>query len=242
MGTNLENEATWETAVNASLDNFVREGTAGPPVLDGERSEAGAEHLVAVRTDVLHDAEHAIGNLFQRLYHTSRAAREGLGPHAERLTNSLQDLERLLELLFDYVTPAELDLQPQPSARLAESLAAHLRAYTAVEVGGGGFPEAAVLVDPRIIGRALNLVARGFVRRVRDDTPIELRVERNGASERVEISLSSAAVAAVPPADVRLALGVASRLVELHGGEVVFAADGGSIRCVVSLPMAPAGN
>jgi len=237
MGTNLGNEADSESDMNASLDNFVREKSAPATLVE----EVGTEHLVAVRTDVLHDAEHAIGNLFQRIYHVNRAARESLGAYADRLTASLQDLERLLELLFDYVTPTELELRRLECGRLAESLAAHVRAQTAAEVSCGSPPQAAVLVDPRMIGRALHLTARGFVRRVREDAPIELRIERDADRQRVELVLAAAALPAAAPADVRLALGVAARLVELHGGELVCEVNGEAAYCMVSLPMA-AGN
>src|ERR1044071_9824306 len=98
--------------------------------LTANDEQRGGEQLVSVRTEVLTDAEHALGNLFQRIYHVTRVAREGLGPYADRLNGTVQDLERLLELLFDYVSPVDLEMRPTSCGRVAESLAVQLRAHT----------------------------------------------------------------------------------------------------------------
>ena len=69
------------------------------------------EQLVAVRPDVLNDVEHAVGNLLQRMHHAARSARSGSGAHGERLQTTLEELERLLELLFDYVSPVDVQVR-----------------------------------------------------------------------------------------------------------------------------------
>ena len=96
--------------------------------------ERGEEQLVALRRTVLNDAEHAVGNMLQRLHHAARAATAGLGAQGERLQSTIDDLERLLELLFDYVSPVEVQVRPTAAERIAESLAAQLRAQGIGEV------------------------------------------------------------------------------------------------------------
>jgi hypothetical protein len=83
----------------------AHDSTAAAP--RGER--VGGERLVAVREDVLHDVEHAVGNLLQRMHHAARSARAEMGAHGERLGVALTDLERLLDLLFGYVSPVDVD-------------------------------------------------------------------------------------------------------------------------------------
>ena len=97
------------------------------------RGDEPDEQLVAVRREVLSDVEHAVGNLLQRMHHVARAAKAGLGPQGERLQQTLDELERLLELLFDYVSPVEVQMRPTAAAQIAESLAAQ-----AARAGRGG--------------------------------------------------------------------------------------------------------
>ena len=105
--------------------------------MPAQLEQRGDEQLVAVRREVLNDVEHAVGNLLQRMHHAARAAKAGLGPQGERLQNALDDLERLLELLFDYVSPVEVQVRPTDAERIAESLAAQLRAQGVAEVTHG---------------------------------------------------------------------------------------------------------
>src|SRR5258706_3553805 len=100
------------------------QGTAQLPSGVEQRAD---ERLVAVRPDVLSDVEHAVGNLLQRMHHAARMARTGSGAPDERLQTALDDLERLLELLFDYVSPVEMQVRAIDAERVAESLAAQLR-------------------------------------------------------------------------------------------------------------------
>src|SRR5215470_18429518 len=116
--------------------------------------DSGDEQLVAVRRAVLNDVEHAVGNLLQRMHHAARAAKGGLGEQGERLETALDDLERLLELLFDYVSPVEVQVRPTDAERIAESLAAQLRGQGAAELAPGAPPAVEVLADPRILSRS----------------------------------------------------------------------------------------
>src|SRR5512143_1854526 len=50
--------------------------------------------------------------------------RAEMGAHGERLDAALADLERLLDLLFGYVSPVDVELRATDAERVAESLAA----------------------------------------------------------------------------------------------------------------------
>ncbi len=187
------------------------------------------ERLIAVREVVLDDAEHAVGNLLQRLHHVARAAGGELGMHGERLQVALDDLERLLDLLFAYVTPVEIELRATDAGRIAESLAAQLRGQHAeVQVGAGGAVR--VLADARAIGRSFQLLAQARAW----NGPVTLGVLHDAGRERVEFVLQ-AAPEGPATAHGKLAAAVAARLIELQGGELRAAADG---RWVIALPVA----
>ena len=91
--------------------------------VNGKVESPKPERLVAVQPDVLSDAEHALGNLLQPIHHAARQSADTLGPQVERLQVALDDLEGLLELIFDYVSPVDLELSPVSVGRIADSLA-----------------------------------------------------------------------------------------------------------------------
>jgi hypothetical protein len=175
---------------------------------------------VAVRREVLNDVEHAVGNLLQRMHHAARAASTA-GPQGERLQGTLDDLERLLELLFDYVSPVELDLRPTDAARIAESLAAQLRAQGLAEVTFDGATPVRVLADPRLLSRAFSLLAQACARECAPEQPVVVEAVHDVAGERVEFRVrATAEVAAIATAHSSMAEAVAARLIELQGGEL----------------------
>jgi hypothetical protein len=192
------------------------------------------ERLIAVREDVLHDVEHAVGNLLQRMHHAARSAGTEMGAHGERLGERLEgaltDLERLLDLLFGYVSPVDVELKPTDAERVAESLAAHLRGQ-GVEVAVAGVPAIRVLADPRALGRSFQLLveSRSWA------GPFAVAVIHDVAAERVEFTVRGAAESTPPGAQGALAAAVAGRLIDLQGGELRQEAGGG---CAVTLPVA----
>src|SRR5215470_16772916 len=135
--------------------------------------DSGDEQLVAVRRAVLNDVEHAVGNMLQRMHHAARAAKAGLGEQGERLQATLDDLERLLELFFDYVSPVEVQVRPTDAERIAESLAAQLRAQGVADVTLAASSSAQVLADPRVLGRSFLLLAQACAREC-DGTPVAI--------------------------------------------------------------------
>lgn len=196
-----------------------------------------AEQLVALRPDVLNDVEHAVGNLLQRMHHVARAARNELGAPGERLQATLEELEHLLELFFDYVSPVSLELRATPTARVAESLAVQLRGHGAtVTVAASSAP--AVLADPRTLSRSFALLAQAGAAGW-DGATLTVAAADDGSGERVELQVCGA----VPPAAASaaaqgvLATAVARRLIELHGGELRERPSAACV-CAVVLPVA----
>lgn len=196
------------------------------------RDERAGERLVAVREDVLNDVEHAVGNLLQRMHHAVRSARAEMGTHGERLQVALTDLERLLDLLFGYVSPVDVELRPTNAERVAESLAAQLRGQ-GIAVTVGDVPPVRVLADPRALGRSFQLLAesRGWS----GAGTLAVGVTHDVPAERVEFALRGAGDAAPLGASGALAAAVAGRLIELQGGELRPDGPGG---CAVTLPVA----
>jgi hypothetical protein len=195
------------------------------------------EQLVAVRAEVLNEVEHGLGNLFQRLYHLTRTARDGLGPYADRLVGTVQELERLVELVLDYVTPTELALRPTPVRVIGESLIANFQTH-APNLRAEGVAGGWVLADARVLGHSFHLLSDVVAR---TDLPLGGGLMTRLGPERVEWELRLEG--ALPPgrgAEGSLAWAVAARLIELHGGELSerMAAGATGASYVVALPRA----
>jgi len=214
------------------------QGTAQLPT---EPERRGDEQLVAVRREVLNDVEHAVGNLLQRMHHAARAAQTSLGAQGERLQSALDDLERLLELLFDYVSPVEVQVRPTDATRIAESLVAQLRAQGVAEVAQGmapGVPGLQVLADTRVLSRSFLLLAQGCARHCAGGGTVAVEIVHDQAGDRVQFLVQSAGgPAAATTAHADLATAVAGRLIELQGGEL-HARPRPACVCAVVLPAA----
>lgn len=204
------------------------------------RSKQGStEHLVTVRPQVLSHAEHAVGNLFQRIHHIVRVARDGLGQQGERLSAALGELQEVLELVFDYVTPVDVDLGPVACKRVAESLAAHLRAHAA-EVTVAAGPPAEVLADLRLLSRCFQLITKAYAGGLRGAAPVAVSARCDDGQDRAEFAVSASGFSETTPKDENgLAWQVAERLIELQGGEMVETQAAGQLTCRVMLPLAP---
>jgi len=183
-----------------------------------EGDTRAAEQLVALRPDVLNDVEHAVGNLLQRMHHAARAASADAGAPGERLQATLDELERLLELFFDYVSPVEVQVRPTDAARIADSLAAQLRGHGAVVTVEPG-PAPLVLADPRTLSRSFALLGQATAREW-DGALLAIVAAGDPAGERVEFQVRGSAVPALASAASVLATAVARRLIELQGGEL----------------------
>jgi hypothetical protein len=204
-------------------------------VSNGGQPPSPSEQLVAVRPDVLSDAEHALGNLFQRIYHLTRLTRDALGPNAERLTSAVENVERLLELLFDYVSPVEVELRSLPASKVIESLASQLRSQGPAEVAMAECPAVYVVADAKLLRRSFQLLTRAFARDIERASGIALGVshdvERTELGARIEVADANQSAA-----DANLALAVAARLIDLNGGELRHAATAEALSWSVVLP------
>jgi hypothetical protein len=193
---------------------------------------------VAICPEVLNEAEHALGNLFQRLHHITRVAREGLGANAERMTGALSDLQELLDLVFDYVTPLTLDARPIGCDRLAESVAANVRPFVVQQITTASAPQANVDIDTRVLGRSLQVLAKARARELAAAQAVSVTAAHDPAGTTVEVAVAlQGGHAAEPANDVDLAWEVASRLIELQGGELRQSANGTTLTICLSFPV-----
>lgn len=194
--------------------------------------------LVSVCPAILDDAEHAVGNLLQRIHHTARGALSGAeAEQRERVRLALSDLERLLELLFDYVSPLEIEARPTDAAKVASSFVSQVRAHAGGEVEVVGDAAGKLMVDPRSITRSLQLIGESMGTPWREARSVAVQVGRNQDGEGVEFAIRVDEPAGVPVATpARVALAVAGRLIEMQGGELHWDQDG-SGDCRVVLPV-----
>lgn len=203
----------------AAVRRVGEEGSLPGTARVSDGTERSDEQLVAVRREVLNDAEHAVGNLLQRMHHAARAAKTGLGVQGERLQSALDDLEHLLDLLFDYVSPVEVQVRPLEADRVAESLAAQLRAQGVDSVTRAGAPGLQVLADSRVLSRSFLLLAQAWSGAREGGVPVAINVVRDGSGDdRVHFLVQESAATLMLQAG--LAMAVAGRLIELQGGEL----------------------
>jgi hypothetical protein len=220
------------------IEGYGLQGTAQVPAQLDDRDD---EQLVAVRRAVLNDVEHAVGNLLQRMHHVARAATAGLGAQGERLQGALDDLERLLELFFDYVSPVDVQVRPTDAQRIAESLAGQLRSQGVGDVTlvppSDDAPTVQVLADPRVLSRSFALLAQACARECDGGAAVTTEMVHDPATgDRVQFLVQSAAeTAAAPTPQGALAAAVAGRLIELQGGEL-HARPRPACACAVILP------
>jgi hypothetical protein len=185
-----------------------------PESPSGETSVA--RDPASVEIDVLAEIEHALGNLLQRLHHTARSI---ASPHGEQLEEAVGDLERLLALVFDYVSPTPVQVRPVAVATAVESLCAQLRGLGA-SVTLGAVCAGTVRVDPRILNRSWQLLGEACVVARRGPGEWYVEAERPAASDQVECRLHAVTGGAPEATDPRatLAAAVARRLLALQGG------------------------
>jgi len=210
---------------------------SGAQIFTGQDGRAPNEHLVAIHPEVLRDAEHTLGNLFQRIYHATRLNRESLGVQGERLTSAVEDLEGVVELVFDYVTPVELELRPTPLQRVAESFAAEIRSSSKAEVVVGECTPVSVLVDSRRLRRCFQLVGRACETDWAAAQRVSIDIRRDTEAEQAEIFVSYPRVTGNNSSrSDSLLWAVAGRLIELHGGALRCSSSTTAGTCSFVLP------
>ena len=128
--------------------------------VDETGEEGIKEHLVAVRLGVLADAEHVVGNLLQRIQHLARLSERALGIEAARLQEAVAGLERLLQMLFDYVSPTQVCMRQTVAATIADSLLAEVRSHATGSVMVGERASVAMVADRRLLSRSFQLLGQ----------------------------------------------------------------------------------
>ena len=193
---------------------------------------------MAICPEVLNEAEHALGNLFQRIHHIARVAREGLGANAERMTGALADLQEILDLLFDYVMPQTLETRQVSCDRIAESLVSNLRPFITQDVKIGPAPAAAIDIDTRLLSRSLQVLAKARARELTAAQSVSVATAQDDTRGVVDFALTlQCGEPIVSSGDVDLAWEVAARLVELQGGELRQSAVGSSLAITLTFPV-----
>lgn len=196
------------------------------------------EVLVSIRPAVLDDAEHAVGNLLQRIHHTVRVSMAGAeAEQQQRVQVALGDLERLLELLFDYVSPVDVQVRPTDTGRVASSMVSQVREHAGESVRLVGAAEGKVLADPRTLSRCFQLIGGSLGGIWRESSEVAVDVAPGADGEAVVFGVRMSG-GAVPPlgAAARVGLAVAGRLIELQGGELQWNGEDASGACHVTLP------
>jgi hypothetical protein len=190
---------------------------------DGANGERAEEALVSIRPQVLDEVEHGVGNLLQRIHHATRVSLAGCdAEQRDRVRVALSDLERLLELLFDYVSPVEIATRPTEAARVASSVIAQVRGYAGAGVEMVGAASGKLLVDPRALTRAFQLIGDSLGSVWKESSSVAVRVSAGDGGEGIVFAISAAAADGAAPlgASARVGLAVASRLIEMQGGEL----------------------
>ncbi len=209
----------------------------------GGSGDRDGEVLVAVLPEVLHDAEHAVGNLLQRIHHVSRVSLAGAeAEQRDRVRVALSDLERLLELLFDYVSPVAIEARPTDAGRVASSIVSQVRAHAGDGVEMVGQPNGKLMVDPRALTRCFQLIGDSLGGHWKLSQVVGVDVQTGDGDEGMAFAVRSADGKGAPlSAAARVGLAVAGRLIEMQGGELHWGGDaeGG---CRVVLPVQSEGQ
>jgi hypothetical protein len=180
-----------------------------------------------VRQSVVAAVDHSLGNIFQRLYHLIRTAREG-GTHVlPTLEESIHELQSLLELFIDYAAPLAVVPRPIRATDVCASLQQHLRVEIASDVTNG-----AVSVDPARLARVFHLLGQSLAE-TGDAAPALATCRTRDA--QLEISLVNLRRTNGAAAELRWA--VAEKLIELQGGELRPLAEPEQAGWVLRLPL-----
>jgi len=132
----------------------------------------------------------------------------------------------------------EVQVRPSDAERIAESLAAQLRAQGVSDVLLGASPGIQVLADPRVLGRSFLLLAEACARECNGGGPLVIEVVHDAAGDRVEFLVrANGELTGTPSPQSSLAAAVAGRLIELQGGELR-ARPYPACACAVVLPAA----
>ena len=177
--------------------------------------------IVIVRPAVVEHVGHALGNLFQRIYHlidqipVDQAATGPLG-------TSVRQLEDFLQLVIDYFSPLPLALQHVPSTEVAQSLARQISDTVgcAVQLDAELPIEGGLLVDPGQLARTFGLLAKQLEHAPRGERIILKATVRSPNRSLVFGLRAPGACDYRRSSEAEMRWAVAEKLIEMHGGTV----------------------
>jgi hypothetical protein len=207
------------------------------PAFNSPGSSESDGELVVVQPKVLATVDHAFGNLFQRVYHLVRTARNGTAETFVVLEESVRELQGLLELFVDYVAPMPVQIRSLQATNLLLSFQRHLADAVGadrVQIDCGDLLDVLVVVDPARMSRIFDLLSRTW-HRVADATEIVRgRAALSSDGSHLEITFDHVPGGGAHD-EMRWAL--AQKLIDIQGGELrqLIAADG--VRWTLRLPV-----
>jgi signal transduction histidine kinase len=237
--------------------------TSPPPSAASVPAAARASRLPApppppslVQEKILAEIAHELGNFFHKLYYWSDFLKDGPvrktadATAAQMLESTIKNLEGFLKVSLDYFHPTQLAPTRMRVGDLLEGLLFQVRAHlngTPVTVAdSGGWDEAAVLIDPGQLSRALEVAVRHLTKEVGPESTIRVVVARTRQrdAEGVEVAFLIRKPNEASPlfrtAEAGVEWAVAQKVIALHGGELheVTQARRGKTM-VLFLPVAP---
>jgi hypothetical protein len=151
---------------------------------------------------------------------------------------AIRDLEGVVELVFDYVSPVDLALRPIPADRIAESLVSQISERSKGQVLLGDCPAVSVSADSRRLRRCFQLLGQACEHDWTVADRISVRVTHEPADERVEFQISYETTSGHGGSTSESLLwAVAGRLLELHGGALLRTPSTENA-CLIVLPAA----
>lgn len=188
---------------------------------------------------ILGEISHELGNFFHKLYYWTefleeKRAEVADGTAVQMLGRTIRSLEQFLRTSLDYFHPVDLACVPMPARDVLGALVGPLRAQlngTPVTVADDTDVTSAILVDPSRLSQAWRILTRELLRRIGAESSVRIEVGRATCGSRPGIRIGFAVERAgdvIPVLDTAMdgvEWAFAERIVTLHGGEIIRAAD-----------------
>lgn len=175
----------------------------------------GPVPLIAVRPDVIAEAEHAFGNLLHRLHYTAQKLKSHGAEEAAVLEETVITLEDLLKLLLEYTSPLTVELRRVSAATVLRSIAGAMRCgqpSLASLVGAGQ-----LMVDPGRLSQAFQLMAR-CLPGGEEARHLDAVVETRGHEAWLALQVATGGSLAATTGCCVVAWALAQKLVDAQGG------------------------
>ncbi len=201
---------------------------------------ADGGQLVFVRTAVVDNVGHVLGNIFQRMYHLANRTRESDAVVAAELESSTARLEEFLKLLLDYVSPSRLRLQLVSASEVVQSLARQIADASGVEPSLRAAPDNGrkLLVDPGVLARSFALLASPLRSASRDRTPALIAGPGDSDGVLVLVVHTAESKPQGRSSEAEMQWAVAERLIEIQGGSLQEkSGSAGEVTWEVTLPL-----